>query len=311
MQRSPPSAYNTSRSETDLMQLSEVDTSRPSSLENITRRTKRPRSSDENGDQLGDLKTELINLIQDLVATHNNRMDKLEEHILHIKNQSGNIEATNTEIEKSLNCMSDQLNCLQGKIDTLEKERKDIILHLSDLEGKMEAFDRHLIKTTVEIRNVPKNYSETKESLYSTIAHLATQLNVKLQPVDIRDVARLPSRKENKSSSILVEFANTLTKTCFLKGTKEFNTHNSNDKLSTKQLGMVAPYTPIYISELNTTTTKRLFYQCRRFSKAHGYQFCWVNNGQVRLRKTRDDPYMIVKNEEQLETLLAPLSRDQ
>lgn len=228
------------------------------------------------------------------------------DHILEIKSHSHKIESTNAEIEKSLNSMSGQLISLQTNIESLEKERKEIVLQLSTLESKVESFNRQLLKTSVEIRNVPKNYKETKESLYTTLNRLSEEINVTIHPWDLRDITRLPSKKDPKNLSVLVEFSNTLAKTKFLSGTKDFNQRNPEEKLSTAQLGLSAPYSPIYIlSEQLTATSKNLFY-LRKFAKTNGYKFCWVSNGQVLLRKTKDDAPIIVRREEALQNLLNP-----
>lgn len=302
---SPPYNNSTSRSEPDLKLLSEPDSQRPF-MENITQRNKRPRSSEESPDDLGSFKTEMMQMMREFVTTQNSRMDKLETHILQIKSQSEKIETTNVEIEKSLTFMSDQFTSLERKIDSLDKERKDMVLQLSNLEEKIEAFERQHNKTSIEIRDVPKNHKETRECLFSTVQYLAQQLKLKLQSSDIRDVARLPSKKEHALSSLVVEFSNTLTQSKFLKASKDFNQANPEDKLSTRQLGLPEPRSSIFISELLTAKSKRLHYLARRFAKDHHYDYCWVSGGQILLRKKTNDPYIIIKQEQQLKTLLPP-----
>lgn len=206
----------------------------------------------------------------------------------------------------SMSSVSDQLTSLESKIIGLEKERITMVTKLTALEEKVESFDRTLVRTCVELRNVPKRANENKKALYDALLELSKQLEIKMQVADIRDVSRRLSKKESSNSSLTVEFMNTLTKTNFLLAVKDYNKRNPTNKINSTHLGIDAPKTPIYIAEQLTTYSKRLFYLARNFAKANQYLFCWTAEGRILMKKTPDSPSIVIKNEMQLHKMSAP-----
>ena len=299
--KTPPNQYS-SRSESDIRKLHVDD-----NLEGkVTQRAKRQRcpSDEVTVDKLDMFKQDIKKMISEMMSTQNSRLDKLEGHIKEIKSHYTEIKATNTEFEKTMTFVSDQLHSLETKIMGLENLRSTMAIQLSTVENRLEAIDRNLIKTSVELRNVPKRQSETKTMLYETITHLSKYLNLDTESTSIRDITRLPSKKESLTSSVTVEFANTLTKTNFLVAVKNYNKRNPKDKITSTHLNIkAAQETPVYITELLTANSRRLFYLARNYAKEHQYNFCWTSNGRVMLKKEPDVQAIWVKSEEQLKQL--------
>ncbi|CAG4950546.1 unnamed protein product [Colias eurytheme] len=166
MYKTPPKNspnQQSSRTDSDSCRLITEDghSSEPSAT-NITQRAKRRRPNDHHNDQMNELRIDLNNMIRELINSQNTRLDKLETLITDIKTQYAKIVETNTEIEKSVTYISDQLTELESKISGLEALRTDMEKKISSLEEKIEALERHSIKTCVELRNVPKIPQENK-----------------------------------------------------------------------------------------------------------------------------------------------------
>lgn len=316
MFKSPPKTLKNqnvpSRSESDLHKMPSEEPTL--SVTNVTQRAKRRCPSNEGASELSaalaSMKTEIINdikaFINELVSAQNSRLDKLENHFKEIKGQYIKIEDTSLEIEKSMTYMSDQLTALESKILNLEKERASTTTKLSMLDEKLESLERSYVKTCVEIRNVPKRPQETKKDLYCFIKQLSQILQLELQERDIRDVARQPSKRDSRVSNITIEFSNTLTKYDLLASAKNFNKRNPDHKLNSSHLGFEGAVSPVYIAEQLTSQAKKLFYVTRNFAKANQYTHCWTSNGRVLLRKGKDTPHILVKNDQQLHQLAMP-----
>lgn len=298
--KTPPNQYS-SRSESDIRKLHANEDSEGS----ITQRAKRRCLSDEvTSGNLDMFKNEIKKMINEMICTQSTRLDKLEGHIKEIKNHYTEIKVTNTDLEKAMTAVSDQLQSLESKIMGLENQRGSMAIQLATLENKLEVLDHNLIKTSVELRNVPKRQNETKSMLYETISHLTKHLGLDTESGSIRDIIRLPSKKENLTSSLSVEFCNTLTKTNFLAAVKDYNKRNPSDKIKSTHLNLKsAPETPIYITELLTANSKRLFYLSRNHAKEYQYNYCWTSNGRVMLKKDPDSQTIVVRSEEQLKQL--------
>lgn len=111
--------------------------------------------------ELVSFKNEIKDMIQELMSAENSRMDKLEPHIMEIKNQNFKIENTNCEIEKSMAFVSGQLTSFETKISGLEKERQTMMANITTIQERVDILDYNLIRTSIEIRNVPKIKNET------------------------------------------------------------------------------------------------------------------------------------------------------
>lgn len=299
--KTPPNQYP-SRSESDIQKLYYGDTNMQG---NITQRAKRRcLSGGDTGEELDAFKNEIKKMLDDMMTAQNSRLDKLENHFIEIKNHYTEIKATNNELEKTMTLISDQLQSVEVKVKNLEKERSSMAIKLSTLEEKIESLDRNLVKTSIEIRNVPKRNHETKIMLSETLMHLSKQLEADMEPTSIRDITRQPSKKEALTSNLLVEFSNTLEKTKFLTAVKNYNKLNASNKLNSAHLNFsAAQKTPIYIAEQLTPLSKRLFYLTRLYAKSHQFSYCWTSNGRVFLKKDSDSQSIVVKNEDQLKQL--------
>ncbi|KAJ8732374.1 hypothetical protein PYW07_014973 [Mythimna separata] len=241
-----------------------------------------------------------------MVNVQNARMDKLENHLMELKTSTSKIEASNTDIDKSMTFLSDQLTSIETKITGLEKERNSMSIKLTALEEKVESLDRSIVKTCVELRNIPKQSKETKKMLYTSLLKLSNYIEMDLQSSDIREVLRQPSKKDSTTSSLTVEFTNTLLKSEFLTAIKEYNRRNPNNKINSSHLGYEKPTTPIYVAEQLTAYSKRLFYLARTYAKANEYSYCWTSEGRILLKKNPESPSIVIRSEQQLNSLSTP-----
>ncbi|CAB3237460.1 unnamed protein product [Arctia plantaginis] len=183
-------------------------------------------------------------------------------------------------------------------------ERHETARKVTSLEERLETLDRNLVKTSVELRNVPKRVAETKSMLYDSITYLSKQLNIGIEPTHIRDITRQPSKKENQTSNITLEFSNTLLKASFLNAIRQYNKQNPKNKVSSSHLDIkTTEQLPIYITEQLTSQAKKTFYSARSFAKANQYSFCWTSNGKIMLKKDTNSQAIIIKNEEHLKQL--------
>ncbi|CAG9118476.1 unnamed protein product [Plutella xylostella] len=295
----PPSSSKSTKSKSEQSNVVE-ETVSPS---NVTQKAKRPRIQDDNiSDELSSFKSELMSIINNFMETQSGRLEALEKLLKSVQEQNKTIQSTNRDIEKAMSHLSDDIKAIEKKIDYLDQERKNIHIEILSLEEKLDTFEMNSIVTSAEIRNVPKSSKESKDDLWTYVIKLSKVLNINLQSHDLRNVSRLPSKKEKLSSSISIDFNNTLIKTAFLDGVKNYNKNNS-EKLNASHLGMLSTKQPIYISEQLTPKMKRLLFLTRDFSKSSGFKFVWTSNGRIYLRKEEGKPHILVKNESHLNDL--------
>lgn len=217
------------------------------------------------------------------------------------------IQQTNRNIENSVAFLASQNEELTKRMENLElqssKDKEYIVL----LEEKVEDLQRSSRKTNIEIKNMPRTQKETKENLINMMNKLGKTINCEINKEDIRDIYRIPGKKndKNENSPIVVEISSTMLKTDILKMTKVFNI-KYREKLRAKHLGATTKEeTPIFVSEQLTARGARLFFLARDLAKSKNYRFCWTSYGRVYLRKEENSPIILIKNETQVQHLMS------
>ncbi|CAH0402130.1 unnamed protein product [Chilo suppressalis] len=156
------------------------------------------------------IREELRDMFNTLQLQQNLQMEALEKHISEIKIQNEAIHKNNLEIEKTTGFISEKINEMQSTICRIEEERHKIATQITKIEEKCDAFERNCRKTSIQIRNVPKQKGETKENLCEIIQKLSSALGVDVNRTDLRDVFRIPGKVDqtnsNDNSRILINF---------------------------------------------------------------------------------------------------------
>lgn len=229
-----------------------------------------------------------------------------QQDIKNIPDTLKEIHQTNLNIEKSISLLYAQNEELTKKVTQLENKAKEDRDYIVLLEEKIENLQMGSRKSSLEIKNVPRQNNETKEDLVDMVLCLSSSIGSTLNRSDIKDVYRVRGKKKDSvSTPIIVETASTLIKTDILKLCKTFNTTKRN-KLCAKHLGhRVLEDTPIFVSEQLTAKGARLHFLARDLVKAGKYKFCWTTYGRVYLRKSENSPIITIKSEAQVQQLFS------
>lgn len=259
---------------------------------------KRPREDDFGGN-FSDFKKEVISMMENLMANQEKELKSIFTPAL------TDIKKSNENIVSSIALLATQNEELTRKIEQLElKSRKDQE-YITVLENKMEDMQRSQRKSNIEIKNVPKTATETKEDLVNMVVNLGRTINCSVTKSDVTDIYRVRGKKEGQTNTpIVVELSSTILKTDVLKMSKAFNIKYKT-KLRAKHLGLTKnEETPVYVAEQLTTKASRLFFLARDLSKSKGFKFCWTSYGRVYVRKTENSAIVTITNESQINSLM-------
>ncbi|CAG4967199.1 unnamed protein product [Colias eurytheme] len=272
---------------------------------NITLRCeKRRRLSGDEKNEFAIFKSEmhdmLLEMFNKLSNNQNCRLDKLEKTISELDKNIISVKNTNKDIEVSINFLSDKIEDLHDQIKVIKNESKNIDIRLNTIEDRMNNLERGNRKTSIEIRKLPKKVNERKNDLFVNAEHLLNSLSLQSLYSNIRDVFRLPSRKEAHDSPVIVEFTDTQSKDKVLDAIKKFNKKTGSPKINTNHFGFEGQPSPAFVSDYLTPVDRRMFYCAREFAKSESYAFCWMSNGRIYLRQKEGSPHILIKNEDQL-----------
>ncbi|KAJ8705546.1 hypothetical protein PYW08_012592 [Mythimna loreyi] len=201
---------------------------------------------------------------------------------------------SNETLRKTLEETTGLYRDLKQKYDTLVMESCAANNKIKYLEDEVEALQRKQLETIIEIKNVPVTENE---NLNEIINQLHNSLKVSVAPNQVRQVYR---KKIAQNKPILVEYQTAQIRANILKAIKSYNMTNKEEKFNTKALKISGDPQPVYISEALTPNARRLLYQCRDLKKKHDFKFCWVSNGRILLKKSEDQPAILIKSSEQI-----------
>lgn len=301
MMRSPPTTQKTL---SDPQLYSPEKETNAASSNNVMRSEKRRRLSDDQVDELASFKSEvrdmLVQMFSKMSENQNSRLEQIEKRISDVDKNVSFVHNTNKDIELSINYMSGRIDYLQDKIKDIKVNFKDIHTKITSMDEKINIIERSVRKTSIEIRKLAKKNNEKKKDLFCLAQTLLKTLALDNERHNIRDVYRLPSKREAADATLIVEFTNTISKSNVIEAVKKFNRANTPDKLNSSHMGLDGKATPVYISEYSSPMDKRLFYLAREYAKSENYKFCWMVNDRVYIRKKEGDSHILVKNADQL-----------
>lgn len=163
------------------------------------------------------------------------------------------------------------------------RRKKKSCEYVKSLENKLEYLEKYTKSSSIEIRNVPKNQSETKKDLVEIIIDIGYVMSTSMGVPDFRDIYRLTSKKPKIRGTIIIENS-VLTKEKLIDNIKKYNRSNENNKLKSSHIHLPRN-SPIYLAECLTTKSKKVFYQAREFVKLYKYAYLWSAHGNVYIRK--------------------------
>lgn len=236
-------------------------------------------------DEISDLKESLMTAFKDLFTAE----------IAQVKEQNAQIMQSNSEMLDILQANTDSFKQLNDKMLILENKYATAMERIDELELQLNDLQKHRIKNTVEIRNIPKQDKESPQAIVNLLY----------------DYLKLPYtsaisqcyRKGKNNAPIVIEFSNHEEKEKIIKAIKKYNRDNKMDKLNTSHLGFSENATPVYVSEALTTMNKKILTAARSLVKDGHYKYCWTFRGNILIRKNDGDSALVLKSCAQIETL--------
>lgn len=238
-----------------------------------------------------------------LVSNQTALISRLVKDMAELKVQNGNIQKSNSEIEKSILFVTEQYEDVKSQNKSLQEELKKNSLYTESLERKLQDIQHKSRPSSIEIRNVPNGDKETPSDLINIITAVGNAVNFPICSSDIRDVYRR-SGKSGTTNPIIAEFSTVQSKIGLLSTVRMFNSKQQKEnKLNTSHVGIQGKKQPIYVDEHLPGNVRTLFYQARIFAKQNDYSFCWTSNGNIFIRKQPGDKHILVTSETTLKKL--------
>lgn len=282
--------------------------SRDTELFNITQRSKRPRSESDPASDLENFKTEIREMLTkwntDQEIALKNFMSKITLELSELKLQNEKLQSIKTEIEDSAHLMNEKYEEVKSQVDKLENERLEQRNYINKLEKQLKDIQDSRRSAVLEVGNIGPTEKEDANFLLNTFMRACTPLKIQVEQSDIRDIYRLQS-KQGPTKQIIVELHSVTKKNSILSALREFNKGKSNtEKLNSGHLGLLGERFPVYITDRPSASARQLFYEARKFAKSNGYQFCWLSNDKIFLRKKEGEKSVRIQSTQCLHKIL-------
>ncbi|KAI5644184.1 hypothetical protein NE865_03837 [Phthorimaea operculella] len=246
-------------------------------------------------------------------------MNKFQEYAKTLKDDIAAVNLTCTALNSSIsNLDTKQKQCLtqiaavgdkikshDDRISKLENNNKQHseaftkIKELSEsvqyLRGQLSMNSQRNRLKNLEVSGVPFIKGE---NLFTILNTLSVKIGVTVIPSDIDEIHRVRRFATEQGSelvpNIIIHFINRRKKDDFLAACR------ARRDITTSDLGFNGPSKPVFINEHLTPQNKTLLKNARDLKKSLGYQFVWVKDGKIFLRKSETSKIIHVSNETDL-----------
>lgn len=167
-----------------------------------------------------------------------------------------------------------QFNILKEQHETLTNEVYWLKSEVCDLQ-------QYTRSTNLEISGVPETPNENINTVVDSIAKC---IGVQVQPGDVLITHRVPTKSKERPKPIIVQLRSKTERHNWIvafRKKKDVTCRDFNPNLAPEKF---------YINEHLTAWNKGLLFECKAFSKKNDYEYTWVSNGKIYIRKKTGSP---------------------
>ncbi|KAI5634207.1 hypothetical protein NE865_03835 [Phthorimaea operculella] len=217
----------------------------------------------------------------DLQLSITTSVNNLSSEIKDLKNSLDHTDADLRDTKSKVSALETQVSDQDNKI----LELSNTITRLSLENNKQQQWARQM---NVEVVGLP----ETKnENLYSVIMRLAEIIGAPIQREDITTITRVQSASKNHPRNIIIKLNSRLVKDKLISAARKYK------ELTSYALGFTGESKKIYVNEHLTPDNKQLLNKCRQKAKDIGYEYVWVKNCRIYMRRQDTAPLTVINSE--------------
>ncbi|KAF9806883.1 hypothetical protein SFRURICE_005840 [Spodoptera frugiperda] len=261
--------------------------------------------------------TQEISEIKDSLKNLNETTNELKSEINHIREeytrmqktvQNLNIQQNDTQkevmsLQKSMQYHSDEQDDLKKKTELHAKNIQIISTQLEDVRcqnnklkselNEREQRDRLL---NIEIVGVPELEDEDLSGIILQLGK-RTSLDIKIE--DIVRVNRVTpiSKQDGRPKHIVAKLSTRQLKDNLISQTRKC-------RVTTSDLNIPGKVSPVFVNEHLTVSNKSLLKKTKEAAKLKEYQYTWIKNCRIFVRKAATLPAIPIKKEEDLKKIV-------
>lgn len=209
--------------------------------------------------------------------------------LLQLVTQNSEILAKVTNIECNLKSALEEIQHLKGEVEVnknaiaaVKEENMNLKEEIFMLNRRLEDMEQRSRISNVEIVGVPVTKNENVEYLVETIAK---NLDIVVNTGDILIAHRTRSFNRDVPPNIVVNLRDRGLKNEWIRRFRSYKTSHDNSPFTANVIHNSFPTKNVYFNEHLTPSNKKLFSAVKAFAKHNNYQYTWVVDGKIKLRK--------------------------
>ncbi|XP_026742197.1 uncharacterized protein LOC113504220 [Trichoplusia ni] len=187
-------------------------------------------------------------------------------------------------------------------IDQLRSDNTKLQQNVIDLTTRLCIVEQNMRENNVEINGLPENKSE---NLVQTLQNIAKVTSCDISDSDIMQVTRVAklNKENNRPRTVIAKLRSPRQRDNLLAAVGDYNKKHPTDKLSSHHIGIGGNRVPIYVSEHLCPTGKYLHAATRKMAKELSYNFVWIRNGRIFVRKDIYSKPIYIRNQDSLKLM--------
>lgn len=271
------------------------------------------------GKEISEVNKNLNNIIKQDLTKLNESSERMNNEISTMRSEFVEVKKYVGTLDTKVNDLQNELSSVQQSAQFISDQHDDLNTRLKSLagnSGRMDKIEAELNELKIQNRllNSEINNSEQRdrllnlefvgipevsgENLEDIILKIANHVGLHLNREDIVHVNRISSRVklQGRPRVIIAKLKSRLLRDNFLSLAKK-------NKVTTKHVDGTGDK-PIFINEHLTVYNKMLLRKCKEAAKNKLYQYVWVKNGRILLKKDDTSSTFRVSDEEDLKKII-------
>lgn len=238
--------------------------------------------------------TNILNLLDD-------KLTPLKHELMEISTSMTFLSAQYEDMKRECAQMKEINVHLQGEVKEMKQENASLHVSISELNSRLNTIEQQSRSNNIELQCVPENKNEN-------LVHIAMKLGkvvgCEIAEKDILHCTRVAKHNRNNTRprSIVLQLSSPKLRDQILASSIAFNKKHPNDKLNSDHIGLKTKV-PIFVMEHLSAYNRGLHAAARQKAKELGYNYVWIRNGRIFMRKTDESAYILIKNMNNLDNL--------
>ncbi|KAI5721055.1 hypothetical protein M8J77_015336 [Diaphorina citri] len=197
---------------------------------------------------------------------------------------SGTVE----DLSKTFKDLQQKVTTMENKQSKLESQNQELMKRVKKLETFVQDMAQEGNLTKVEIAGIPQDVQDCASFTEKVLEKARLNTIVKRGDYQIEKIERTVKQGTTPQTKSMIKGLIINFKTKDMRNSVLDILKKEKPRLDTAGISGQQPPIPIFINEYLTPYLKKVFYEAKKIKNDKKYEYLWVKNGQILLKKQKD-----------------------